>query len=299
MSILKGAVGIITGAGTRQGLGRSAVLAMAQSGAKAIYACDRRFFDFDQLQQDVSQYHAGTKLIPVELDVTDEQGTVGLCKRIIKEQKRLDFWCANAGVVDMKGLWHTESGDFRRAYDVMTLGPFYAVKYGPSAMSVVSEDKPVAKGSIVITGSIATVTGGVASIAYTAAKHAAAGIARRAAVELAKTQIRVNVVAPGLVATQLWHNSQQLASDTFPSGMSEADTSPTASQRAQEAEKVNYLSQISSPNDIANVMAFLASDQSTAINAQVIVADRGALEQGASEWSSTATTHGIQLPPSL
>ncbi|KAM0791184.1 hypothetical protein ACM66B_005668 [Microbotryomycetes sp. NB124-2] len=294
MNTLRGTVGIITGAGTACGLGRSAVLALATSGARAIYACDLRFADFAELQSEVKQRNPATEVIQVELDVADERGTVDLCSRIIKEQDRLDFWCANAGVVDMQGLWQTETKDFKRAYDIMTLGPFYAIKYGSSAMSVLSKEKPASRGSIVVTGSIASVSGGVASIAYTAAKHAASGIAKRGAVELARTRIRVNTIAPGLVATKLWQNSQNLSGGALPS------PGAGSGEHAQAtSETTNFVSEVSQPDEIANVMAFLASDASSAINGQTIVADHGALEQGDTTWSQTATSHGIRLPPAL
>ncbi|KAK4048330.1 hypothetical protein OIV83_004852 [Microbotryomycetes sp. JL201] len=293
MSMLKGAVGIITGAGTARGLGRSAVLAMSSAGARAVYACDLRFADFAQLQRDVKERNSSTEVVAVQLDVSDEQATISLCKRIVKDQGRLDFWCANAGIVDMQSLWSTKQSDFRKAYDIMTLGPYYAIKYGSSAMSVLSENKPVAKGSIIVTGSIASVSGGVASIAYTAAKHAAAGIAKRGAVELAKTQIRVNTLAPGLVATKLWQNSQDMSQGSLPSAQG-----ASAHQESPD-HGTNFMNQVSQPEEIADIMAFLASDRSSAINAQVIVADRGALEQGDLSWSETATAFGIGLPPAL
>lgn len=176
----------------------------------------------------------------------------------------------------------------------MALGAFYAVKYGSLAMSVVSKDKPVAKGSIVLTvcphflqpesngamadigllkGSIGSFSGGVSSIAYTAAKHAVLGVGRRGAVELAKTQIRVNTLAPGLTSTRLWDNSRELGAAAEGGFESQTEENRQAAAKEQTSNKPDkdYIKQTSTPDDIANVMLFLASDMSQAVNAEYII----------------------------
>lgn len=136
MQVLTSRVGIVTGAGTARGIGRSAVLSvsgllcsdmdgplyrnladffqMARAGAETIYACDRRPEDLPKLVQDVKDEGLTTSIIPVVLDVVDEAATKHLCQRVIDESGRLDFYCANAGITDMKGFWQTEADDFVR-----------------------------------------------------------------------------------------------------------------------------------------------------------------------------------------
>lgn len=122
------------------------------------------------------------------------------------------------------------------------------------------------------------------------------GIARRGAIELARSRIRVNALAPGLTETKLFDNSRTLgaASDGGFESLSEGGKEAAAAQKAaSRARAADYIKQISSPEEIANVMLFLASDMSEAINAECILADRGALQQASMEWTNEAVSGGI------
>lgn len=99
------------------------------------------------------------------------------------------------------------------------------------------------------------------------------GVGRRGAIELAKSQIRVNTLAPGLTSTRLWENSRELGAAAEGGFESQTEESRKASQ---EKEKItdnqkDYIQQTSTPDDIANVMLFLASDMSQAVNAEYIL----------------------------
>lgn len=99
------------------------------------------------------------------------------------------------------------------------------------------------------------------------------GVGRRGAIELAKSQIRVNTLAPGLTSTRLWENSRELGAAAEGGFESQTEESRKA---AQEEEKIHdsqkdYIQQTSTPDDIANVMLFLASDMSQAVNAEYIL----------------------------
>lgn len=85
---------------------------MARAGAEAIYACDLRPQDLPPLVETVKSEGLKTRVVPVVLDVADEAATEALCKRVIQESGRLDFYCANAGISDAKGFWQTEASDF-------------------------------------------------------------------------------------------------------------------------------------------------------------------------------------------
>lgn len=119
-------VGIVTGAGTRQGIGRSAVLRFAQLGAHAVYACDLRTDHVAKLQEEVRQAGLKTEIIPYKMDVTSEEETLKLSQRTIKDFGRLDFLCANAGVVDMRNLWHATVEDYVRESPTSTCPDFDA-----------------------------------------------------------------------------------------------------------------------------------------------------------------------------
>lgn len=99
------------------------------------------------------------------------------------------------------------------------------------------------------------------------------GVSRRGAVELAKTQIRVNTLAPGLTSTRLWDNSRELGAAAEGGFESQTEEKRQVSSHEQVDTKVekDYIKQTSTPDEIANVMLFLASDMSQAINAECIV----------------------------
>lgn len=87
---------------------------MARAGAETIYACDLRPQDLPALVESVKAEGLKTQVVPVVLDVADEAATRALCERTIQEKGRLDFYCANAGISDVKGFWETEASDFVR-----------------------------------------------------------------------------------------------------------------------------------------------------------------------------------------
>lgn len=94
---LSGQVGIITGAGSAYGIGRSMVLSAAAAGAKAIYACDLNLSYMEDLKKDAKAAGYDSIIVGYFLDVSDESQTVALVKEIIKRHGRLDFFFANAG----------------------------------------------------------------------------------------------------------------------------------------------------------------------------------------------------------
>lgn len=99
------------------------------------------------------------------------------------------------------------------------------------------------------------------------------GVGRRGAIELAKSRIRVNTLAPGLTSTRLWDNSRELGAAAEGGFESQTEEKRQASIKADTVDDPgkDYIKQTSTPDDMANVMLFLASDLSQAINAECIV----------------------------
>jgi 3-oxoacyl-[acyl-carrier protein] reductase len=95
---VEGQVGIVTGAGSPVGIGRSIVLELARSGAAVIYACDINMGNMDDLIQTAKSSGCASVIKGQFLDVSDEQSTVNLLKQIVKEHGRFDFFFANAGI---------------------------------------------------------------------------------------------------------------------------------------------------------------------------------------------------------
>jgi len=96
-SLIEGKVGLVTGAGSPQGIGRSIVLALAKAGAKSVYACDLNLDNIPSLQQLVKESGSSCQVEGLLLDVSSEEQTVKILKHIIEKHGRFDFYFSNAG----------------------------------------------------------------------------------------------------------------------------------------------------------------------------------------------------------
>lgn len=94
---LKGQVGIVTGAGSAYGIGRSMVLTAAAAGAAVIYACDLNLGSLDTLKEAAKATGTGCQVEGRLLDVSSEEQTVALLREVVKKHGRFDFFWANAG----------------------------------------------------------------------------------------------------------------------------------------------------------------------------------------------------------
>lgn len=101
-TLLANQIGIVTGAGSPYGIGRSLVLALANAGAKAVYATDLTLANVPSLQQEVKEAGSSCKVHGAILDVTSEEQTVVVLKEIIASYGQLDFYFANAGFGQFK-----------------------------------------------------------------------------------------------------------------------------------------------------------------------------------------------------
>lgn len=96
--LLDGQVGIVTGAGSPCGIGRSLVISLAITGAKAVYATDLNLDNIATLRKEVEQSGSRCQVHGDILDVTSEEQTITIMKKIISAYGRLDFFFANAGI---------------------------------------------------------------------------------------------------------------------------------------------------------------------------------------------------------
>lgn len=96
--LLEGKVGIVTGAGSPYGIGRSLVLSLALAGAKAVYATGLTLDNIPTLIMEVEQSKSKCQVHGEILDVTSEEQTIHVLKKIISTYWRMDFFFANAGI---------------------------------------------------------------------------------------------------------------------------------------------------------------------------------------------------------
>lgn len=183
-TLLAGRVGIVTGAGSPRGIGRSLVRALADAGALAVYATDLTLDNIPSLRHEVREAGSACEVLGAVLDVTSEEQTIGLVKRVVAEHGRFDFFFANAGApslrfvgvshcvstmlmsVPPRSLQDTDAAHYDQFVSLHQRAFFLAIRYAGQGMSAVSPEKPRPGGSIIATGSIAGYSGSIADFTY-------------------------------------------------------------------------------------------------------------------------------------
>ncbi len=183
-------------------------------------------------------------------DVSDEADVEALFQHAEDELGPLDIAFANAGIGSFAPIVDTDVGEWKRVVDVNLIGPLVTMKHAARRM------RP--GGSIVATSSLNAVQASNGMSAYCATKAGLAMLVQVAALELGPGGIRVNAIAPGLVRTPLTD-----AMWLLPSIVEDFDeNAPLETQTSAE--------------DVASLVTFLASDESTSISGTLQLIDRGA-----------------------
>ncbi|TDL21309.1 NAD(P)-binding protein [Rickenella mellea] len=261
-SKLKDKVCIITGVGSLKGIGRASALLFAHQGAKHLYVLDYLGDNLPDLKKTIETSYPDVKVTTVQADAADEVAISGICKRALQEEGRLDVFFANAGIATAKALPDITTEIFTNTMRINVLSVFLAVKHASAAMAVTNESrgKTESGGSIILTASVAGIRSGAGPVDYSASKAAVNNIAQTSAYQLQRSNIRVNSICPGLIET----------------GMTDA-TFSQARQRgtASKIGQLNPLGRYGVAEEIAQVALFLASDESSYVNAQNLAVDGG------------------------
>jgi NAD(P)-dependent dehydrogenase (short-subunit alcohol dehydrogenase family) len=245
---LDGRVAFVTG-GAR-GIGRACVERLQLAGAAVVF-CD---LDEDVGREVADGLAAGPA--PVEFvtcDVTSEEQVAGATSFPIERFGSLDVLVANAGIdrpFDAAEMTQSEWDDFL-AIDLKSVWL--------SAKHVLPQMREQRRGSIVNIASIHAFVTSTGKFPYAAAKSGVIGITRSLALDEGRHGIRVNAVCPGYTRTRML-------------GV-EAAEDPEATER--EMAKIHPLGRIAEPSEIANVVAFLASDEASFVTGASILVDGG------------------------
>ncbi|GJJ06630.1 hypothetical protein Clacol_000824 [Clathrus columnatus] len=259
---LKGKVCIITGVGSLKGIGRATALAYAHAGAKHLYLLDFDGENLPNLKKTIESTYPDVKATVIQGDAADEETVSSICTRALEEEGHLDIFFANAGIATRNFLHDVTSKDWERTMRINSLSVFLAIKYASKAMLKTNSaaGKDDSGGSIIATASVAGIRSGAGPMDYSASKAAVINTVQTAVYQLARTNIRVNAICPGLIETGM-------TSTTFDAARARG----TASKIGQ----LNPLGRYGIAEEIAQVALFLGSDEASYVNGQAIAVDGG------------------------
>ena len=246
---MKNKVVLITGALT--GIGRAAAVIFAQEGAQVVVSGRR---DKEGLELVAELQTLGADAIFVRTDVRKDEEVRDLVDQTVKRFGRLDIAVNNAGTEGLGGLVTEQTEEsYAATFDTNVLGVLLSMKHELRAML------PQGSGSIVNVSSAYGSVGAAGASVYVASKHAVEGMTKSAALEVAGTGVRVNVVAPGTTDT----------------GMLTRFTD-TDENKAALVSTVPF-KRLATPQEIAHVIAFVASTNASYMTGASIPVDGGML----------------------
>ncbi|RSH85369.1 hypothetical protein EHS25_004765 [Saitozyma podzolica] len=158
------------------GIGKAAVTSYALAGARTIYATDLSESGLQEVAEGVMREHPKIKVVAVRMGIAMSEEMEALVRRVVNESRRLDWFFANAGIVDFESFNNTTEEQMTRLFTVNTVGVFNSIQWAARGMMNISNEKPRSGGSIVVTTSLASTFGGIGSPAYTTSKHATLGL---------------------------------------------------------------------------------------------------------------------------
>lgn len=240
--MLNNKVCLVTGAA--RGIGMSIAEKFASEGA-CVYALDLPSAVFEL--QEYKDENTGGEIIHVRADITDSENVRAVYMQIKKAQKKLDVLANNAALISYEMLGMISKDNLRKMFEVNVFAMIEMIQYASRLMTRNNG------GSIINMASIVGTHGASGQLAYSAAKGAVVALTKSAAKELAHNNIRVNAIAPGMVATK------RLVAEM--------------SGRFEDKTNNIGLGRMALPDDIANAFAFLASDSAAYISGQILGVD--------------------------
>lgn len=240
-------VAFITG-GTR-GIGRQIALTLAKAGMNIVVNYRTENEDLEITKKEIEKQ--GVKCFGVQGDVSNFEDCERMTKEIIEKFEKIDVLVNNAGITKDCLLMRMKKEDFEDVINVNLVGTFNVTK------NIIPYMMKQRSGRIINISSVVGVSGNAGQTNYSASKAGIIGFTKSLAKEVASRNILVNAVAPGFIETKM--------------------TDVLKDEVKEEISKTIPLKRMGTPEDVANVVEFLASEKSSYITGQVINVDGGML----------------------
>ncbi|MBT8407434.1 MAG: 3-oxoacyl-ACP reductase FabG [Deltaproteobacteria bacterium] len=238
-------IALVTG-GSR-GIGRECALRLSRSGARVIINYHKSHEQAEEVLAKIA--HHGSEADLFQADISQPDGVEMLFSFVRERFENLDILVNNAGIIKDNLLLSMKISDWDRVHDVNLRGAFLCTKWAAEMMMLNH------RGKIINIASVAALRGGTGQANYASAKGGLVSFTRACAVELSGKGIQVNAVLPGFIVTDMSKRVRKRGGDLIlkqiPAG------------------------RFGMPIEVANIVAFLASDQSDYISGQAISVDGG------------------------
>ena len=238
-------VALITGA--TRGIGRQIAIKLAKEGYDIALNYRKENEDLDITKKEIEEI--GVKCLAVQGDVAVFEDTEKFVKEVIENFGQIDVLVNNAGITRDGLLMRMSKEDFEAVIDTNLVGTFNVTR------NVISYMSKARKGRIINISSVVGVAGNAGQTNYSASKAGIIGFTKSLAKEMASRNILVNAIAPGFIETNM--------------------TDVLKEEQKQAISQNIPLKRMGTTEDIANVVKFLASEDSSYITGQVINVDGG------------------------
>ena len=238
---------LITGA--TRGIGKQIAIALAKQGYNIALNYRKENEELENTKKEIEKI--GVQILAVKGDVANFEDCENFVKQVIERFGQIDVLVNNAGITKDMLLMRMKKEDFEQVIDTNLVGTFNVTK------NVVPYMMKARSGRIINISSVVGISGNAGQTNYSASKAGIIGFTKSLAKEIASRNILVNAVAPGFIETNM---TDVLKDDV-----------------KQEIAKNIPLKRMGTTQDVANVVKFLASDDSSYITGQVINVDGGML----------------------
>jgi len=246
---LEGKISIITGGGT--GLGKAMALEFANAGADVV-VCSRNKDNIEKARDEIMAL--GRRSLAIVTDVCVKEQVANMVKKVINEFGKIDILVNNAGTGRLAPILDLTEDIWDMTLDTNLKGLFLCTQAVAKHMVEQKYGKIINIASTVALGSIE-----VGGSAYTASKFGVVGFTKASAREFGPYGINVNAIAPGRIPTE----------------KSYAHSTPELVKHFEDGKAACLLGRLGTPEDIAHLALFLASDDASFVNAELIACNGG------------------------